>query len=110
MGWQQGPLDANVYFNYTGSYLNWSGGSQVPVVRVNGIPASGGADVSANTTVDLNIGYRFETGTFGKTQVFLDATNLFDRDPPFYNAAAGYDNVNASPMGRVVTVGFRSKF
>ena len=110
LGWQQGPLDANVYFNYTGSYLNWSGGSQVPVVRVNGIPASGGADVSANTTVDLNIGYRFETGTFGKTQVFLDATNLFDRDPPFYNAAAGYDNVNASPMGRVVTVGFRSKF
>lgn len=109
-GWQQGPIDANVYVNYTDSYVNWSGGSQVAVTKVNGVPTGGGAEVASNTTVDLNVSYRFETSSLGKTQVFLDATNLFDVSPPFYNSASGYDNINASPMGRVVTVGFRSKF
>jgi iron complex outermembrane recepter protein len=53
-------------------------------------------------------------------QLFLDATNLFDEEPPQYNVfaiggnngvgVAGYDPVNASPLGRVITVGFRTRF
>jgi iron complex outermembrane receptor protein len=57
---------------------------------------------------------------FRETQLFLDATNLADKDPPQYNVfaiggnngvgVAGYDPVNASPLGRVITLGVRAKF
>ena len=57
---------------------------------------------------------------FGNTELFLDALNLFDEEPPQYNAfaiggnngvgVAAYDPVNASPLGRVLTVGVRTRF
>ncbi len=109
LGWQKGAFDVNAYLNYTGSYTNWSGGSQVAVTKVNGVPTGGGAPVDSNTTIDLNVGYKLG-GSLSGSQVYVDATNLFDQDPPFWNSAAGYDNINASPLGRVVTLGFRSKF
>ncbi|MDB5707650.1 MAG: TonB-dependent receptor [Sphingomonas bacterium] len=110
LGWELGGFNANVYLNYLGSYTNW-GGPKNPVVRTNGIPSGGGDPVKANTTVDLNLSYKLRDMAFLKeAQLFVDATNVFDRDPPFYNAAAGYDNINASPIGRVVTIGIRTKF
>ncbi len=84
--------------------------------RVNGLPnGEGGDPVDSFATVDANVSYEF-----GDTQVFLDATNLFDEEPPQYNAfaiggnngvgVAAYDPVNASPLGRVFTVGVRARF
>jgi len=57
-----------------------------------------------------------QPGAFLKgTQVFLDVTNLFDRNPPFVNRNSstqgyGYDSFLTSPIGRVFTVGVRGKF
>jgi iron complex outermembrane receptor protein len=44
------------------------------------------------------------------TQLYLDGSNVLDEDPPFVNTALGYDPFNASPIGRLVTVGFSKKF
>lgn len=108
LGWKRGPINTMLYVNYTGGYTNWSAGAVNPVVRTNGVPTSGGDPVKSNTTVDLNLSYELD-GRFKGTSVFVDGTNLLDKDPPFYNSANGYDSVNASPIGRVITVGVRAK-
>ena len=116
LGFEQGAFSADLFMNYLGGYKNWSGSVANAVVRTNGVPTSGGDSVSAFTTYDLHVAYDFgQVGSLTKTQVFVDANNLFDKDPPQYNAfntngSAGYDNINANPLGRVITVGVRAKF
>ncbi len=116
VGWELGGLEVNTYFNYLGKYKNWSGTAANPVTRSNGVPTGGGDVVQAYKTMDLNVSYKLkDLGFLNEGTVFVDATNLFDRDPPFYNTftlngASGYDPINASPLGRIVTVGLRAKF
>jgi iron complex outermembrane receptor protein len=45
-----------------------------------------------------------------KSQLFVDATNLFDKDPAFFNSGNGYDQFTGNPLGRVVTIGFRAAY
>lgn len=116
VGIEAGGLDANVFVNHLGGYTSWSGTVANAVTRTNGLPTGGGDVVKSFTTVDLHIGYKFkDVGPLGELGLFVDASNLFNTAPPQYNAfgtngAAGYDNINASPLGRVVTVGLRTKF
>jgi iron complex outermembrane receptor protein len=116
LGWEYGGLNTNIFVNHTGGYHNWSGTTQTPITRTNGFPTGGGDQVKSNTTVDLNLAYTFHNAAFlSQAQLFLDVTNLFDRDPPYYNAfgvngASGYDGINASPLGRIVTIGLRANF
>ncbi len=116
VGWDWGGLSANVALNYTGGYRNWSGSSQVAITRTNGFPTGGGAEVDAYKTMDVNLSYKLkDLGFVREASIFVDATNVFDTAPPFYNTfalngASGYDNINASPIGRVVTIGLRTKF
>ena len=116
VGYELGGLEVNTYFNYLGKYRNWSGTAVNPVTRANGVPTGGGDVVQAFKTMDLNVSYKLKDVMFlREASVFVDATNVFDRDPPFYNtyalnAASGYDPINASPIGRVVTLGVRTKF
>jgi len=67
--------------------------------------------VSPWTTVDLNIGYKFvqTSGPLKGVRITFNASNLFDRDPPFVayitgQYTNGYDPENASPLGRVVSL------
>jgi iron complex outermembrane receptor protein len=105
-----------VFFNYLGSYKNWSGSVASPLIRVGGVPVAGGDIVKSFSTIDVNLSYTLKNvGMLGEAQIFVDATNVFDKNPPLYNqfvtnGAAGYDAINASPIGRVVTVGIRTKF
>jgi len=105
---------ATAYLNYTGAYTDWSNAAINPTVVVSGVPVGGGDHIGGYTTVDAHLSYNLGAA-LAETQVFLDVTNLFDRDPPFLNragggAGVGYDAFLASPIGRVLTVGFRSKF
>jgi iron complex outermembrane receptor protein len=115
VGMQVARFSAIAYLNYTGPYLDWSSTAINPVVRnAAGVPAGGGDHIGSFTTVDAHLSY--SPGAFLKgTQVFLDVTNLFDRNPPFVNRNSstqgyGYDSFLASPIGRVFTVGVRGKF
>jgi len=45
-----------------------------------------------------------------ETQFFLQANNLLDEDPPFYNVDSGFNSSESSPIGRVITLGLRKTF
>jgi iron complex outermembrane receptor protein len=115
-GYDRESFRLNLFYNYLGSYRNWSGAAAVQPTRVAGLPNGGGGDpVDSFATIDLNVAYDLRD-----TQLFLDATNLLDEEPPQYNTfaiggnngvgVAAYDPVNASPFGRVITVGVRTRF
>jgi len=112
VGWEQGPFSADLFANYTSKYKNWSSTSVIPVqLSPEGLPAGGGDPVKANVTFDLNVAYQFsDGGTLGDSQVYVDVSNLFDEMPPFFNGASGYNNYAGNPIGRVVSLGLRSRF
>lgn len=95
--WTSDTLGAALFVNYVGGYTN----------KTNSTPQR----VSPWTTIDLNLSYRFkqEGGALKGLRVALNASNLFDRDPPFVayytgTFSNGYDPENASPLGRVVSL------
>jgi iron complex outermembrane recepter protein len=109
--WLRGPISADLFFNYTGSYRNYSGTSVQPVIRdSSGNPIGGGDGVKANYTFDAHVGFDFSAVHLGNETLSLTVRNLFNRQPPFYNSIAGYDTYVASPLGRQVTLGFTAKF
>jgi iron complex outermembrane receptor protein len=108
--WDMGPWSADVSYNYTNPYLNLNGNAPFPVTT-SGATVTGGQSVDAFQTVDLHVGYKFETeGMLADTSVFADVSNLFDEDPPFSNQSGGYNGSDASPIGRVITLGISKKW
>jgi iron complex outermembrane receptor protein len=113
LGWQRSGLSADVFVNYSGSYLNWNGSAPFPLVRNAAFsPVGGGQKVDSNTTVDMHVGYSFggEGTMLSGVQVFLDGSNILDQEPPFVNAGLGYDGFNANPIGRLITVGLSKRW
>jgi iron complex outermembrane receptor protein len=104
-------LSANLFWNHTGSYRNWSGTTVTPITRVNGVPTGGGDKVKAGNFFDLHVGYEFEgEGLTDGLELFVDVNNLFDKDPPFYNSNNGYDTFSGNPLGRLTTLGVRKRW
>jgi iron complex outermembrane receptor protein len=117
LGWKRNSWNADVFVNYTGSYVSWSnnaaqGNASWAIIRQNGLyPIGGGQPVSAYTTVDLHLGYSFDrAGAWSNIKVFVDGSNVLDKAPPFYNTGVGYDTFTASPIGRLITVGVSKKW
>lgn len=95
--WSKGGFDVALFVNYADGYLN----------RTTATPER----VHAWTTFDLNLSYRFsdEKGPLKGLRVALNATNLFDADPPYVtylvgSYTAGFDAENASPLGRFIAL------
>ncbi len=61
--------------------------------------------VSSWTTADVRLSYRTgrDYGSLHGVELGLNATNLFDRAPPFVDSEAGFDPANAQPYGRVIS-------
>ncbi|NBC36180.1 TonB-dependent receptor [Novosphingobium sp. FSY-8] len=116
VSYSNGAFDADVFVNHLGSYTYWGSSVMNPITRTNGVPTGGGDHVGAFTTVDLHLGYTLKNfANLREVNVYVDATNVFDKAPPFVNTyttngAVGYDGLNANPLGRVVNVGLRTKF
>jgi iron complex outermembrane receptor protein len=111
-GWGNG-VSASLFWSHTGGYKNWSGTPVNPIVRnASGQPIGGGDSVAANDTFDLHLQYELQRDVpwVAGTQVYVDVQNLFDKQPPFYNSASGYDPFGANPIGRVVSIGARKTF
>lgn len=114
--WENGPFEANVFVNHTGGYTFYGATPVNPRVFTAGLPTSGGDQVGSFVTVDAHVGFTLEDfGPLKSAQVFVDATNLLDQEPPFVNTyalngAIGYDGTNTNPLGRVVTLGLRTEF
>ena len=110
IGWDYAGISFDAFLNYVGKYKNYGGNTVIPITRsAAGNPIGGGDTVKSNKTVDLHLAYTIP-GLIKKAQVFVDATNVFDKKPSFFNSAAGYDNYSGNPILRVVTVGVRTAF
>jgi iron complex outermembrane receptor protein len=106
-------LSADITWNHTGEYKNWSGTTVTPLVRnAQGVPTGGGDTVEAGNFYDLHVDYNFngDSGFTSGLQLFLDVNNILDTDPPFYNSNNGYDTFSGNPLGRQISGGFRKKF
>ncbi|HEX3755561.1 MAG TPA: TonB-dependent receptor [Rhizomicrobium sp.] len=109
-GWAYKSFGAQFFINYTGPYTNWnSPDNPIKLDPVTLNPAGGGDRVSSNTTFDLNLTYEFNDGYVGNNELSLNIRNLFDTRPPYDASTSGYNAGIASPVGRLITVGFTSR-
>jgi iron complex outermembrane receptor protein len=65
--------------------------------------------VKALNTIDLNLGYDFTEGFLNGSAISLSVTNIFNKEPPFYNSSSGYFGLVHNPFGRTVNLTFRAK-
>ena len=87
--------------------LNHNSGFDLALpLTANGVTQT---EVDGFTTVDLFAAYTLGSliGA-GETRLTLNIDNLFDQDPPFYNADPGY--INGVTRGRLVQVGLSVGF
>jgi iron complex outermembrane receptor protein len=120
IGFDVGKFSTDLFWNWIGSYQNWSGSTFAPLTRdANGNPNGGGDTVDATNTFDLHVAYRMDIKkTIDELSLSLDVRNITDEDPPFFNGnqggfmggAWGYDNYTANPVGRLITLGVRTSF
>jgi iron complex outermembrane receptor protein len=105
-------LSANVFWNHTGEYKNWSGNTVTPITRsAAGVPTGGGDTVKAGNFFDAHLSYDLPgEGITKDLELFADVNNVFDKDPPFYNSPNGYDSFSGNPLGRQITIGFSKKW
>ncbi len=89
LSWTRGPLTLGGAVDHVSDYADTSG-----------------RRIGSWTTADLQVRYAPETGPFAGTAVALTIQNLFDRDPPFYDAPEGvaYDAANSDVIGRYVSL------
>jgi iron complex outermembrane receptor protein len=100
LDWNLGDVSATVFVNYVNGYDN----NQVAPVQ----------KVRANTTVDLSLAYDVKWSGLGRAlegmRLSLDASNIFDRDPPLVLGAGAYDPTEAPALGRMVVFGVSKHF
>jgi iron complex outermembrane receptor protein len=109
-GWSDQGFIADLYANYTGAYKNVNGTAVIPVqTNAAGVYSGQGGDpVKPNLTFDLHFGYQFHS-VIGDDQISLSIRNVFDTLPPYFNSTNGYDSLVASPIGRMITLGFTAR-
>ncbi|HQT54998.1 MAG TPA: TonB-dependent receptor [Phenylobacterium sp.] len=90
-GWSHGPYGATLSVNY-----------------LSDAKAANGVAIDSWTTADLQLRWSPNTSSGPLAGLMLSASiqNLFDNDPPFYDApqGIGYDPANANALGRVVSL------
>ena len=89
MSWTSGSIDAGMHWNHVASYRD----------RL-------GAKIDALNTADAQIGWSPQSGPMAGLTLNLTVQNLFDADPPFYDAGSGFgfDPGQANILGRVVAL------
>ncbi|WP_332768898.1 TonB-dependent receptor [Phenylobacterium sp.] len=87
--WRREALGATLGLNYVDAYRS-----------------EAGARIDAWTTADLQLRWTPESPPLEGLSVAVSVQNLFDTDPPFYDAATGvgYDATNAEPLGRYAAI------
>jgi iron complex outermembrane receptor protein len=97
LDWSKGQWGSGINVNYVGSYI------------VTGTDV-GNYRVSSYTTTDVRLTYHTGDSVgflLDKMDITLQATNIFDRAPPFLLGTFGYTNgatAHSNPIGRLVSV------
>lgn len=117
--WSEEAWEVDGWVNYTSGYRNAGNTTVNPIILdANGNYAGGGDVVKSNTTFDTTVAYSFTDGILGGDQIYLNGINVFNTAPPFYNypnhgstlSNNGYNPFVSSPIGRIISIGFRAKF
>lgn len=89
VSWAQADVTLSAHWSYVDSYEDRFG-----------------VGIDAWNTADVQASWSPSTGPFVGLQLNLSVQNLFDADPPFYDAPTGYgfDAGQASLLGRVVAL------
>lgn len=89
--WQRDEWSANLFVNHTGDYID-------DISRPN-------RRVPSWTSFDMRMAYQTPARSewLGNVEISLNATNLFDKDPPFVNSYYGFDAANFNPLGRMIS-------
>jgi iron complex outermembrane receptor protein len=95
--WNRDAVSVAAFVNYVSDFRNLN--------SVGGVFQQ----VESYTTLDLTGAYEFKTLLKGLT-LQARVSNVFDKDPPFYDAANGYFPALASPFGRTIDLTLRAKF
>ena len=100
-GWGLGGFSTLVAANFANGYHDTA---SIPQRRID-----------SWTTIDLQLRYDFpeRSGWLHGTRLVLNARNVFNVDPPFLNnqlADIGYDQENANPYGRVLSLEIRKRW
>ncbi|MNE52356.1 TonB dependent receptor [compost metagenome] len=87
--WSRGSWSVSPSVNFVGAYRDLSG-----------------KRIGSWTTADLAVRFSPAQGPFAGMGLTFTVQNLFDRDPPFYDApeGVGYDAANANVLGRFVSI------
>lgn len=100
VGWGNDRAALSLAFNHTDQYVN---NAVVPVGQVDAL-----------TTVDLHASYTFEAPGarwLDGIQLAVNVIDVFDSSPSEAEGTlAGYDAMNASPLGRVVSAQVRKRW
>jgi iron complex outermembrane receptor protein len=102
LSWQRRRLGATAGINFQNHYRDTA---SVPV-----------SSISSFTTVDVQVRYdipAFVSSWLENTRIELNASNIFNVSPPFLNNEIehiGYDEENADPLGRLVSVQIRKSW
>jgi iron complex outermembrane receptor protein len=115
LGWDFDGFGVTTFVRYISGYHNYtsSGAAGTPTDPATGLPAVSLASVvNPSATVDLHLTYTFSNESLwgqqlAGSEVFVDAENLLDHSPSFYNSSTGYDGYTGNPIGRLVSFGFR---
>ena len=88
---------------------SWSRGSWTVAPSLNHVSDYAdltGRRIGSWTTADVLVRFAPKAGLLDGTAVSLTVQNLFDRDPPFYDAPEGiaYDAANANVLGRFISL------
>lgn len=119
LGWAMGGFSADLFWNHVGSYRNWISTSVTPItVNSVGNPTGGGDIVKAANIFDLHLQYEVQGASMLRGwEAYVDVQNLFNKNPPFYNGntagilggAWGYNGFVSNPLGRLISIGIRTK-
>jgi outer membrane receptor protein involved in Fe transport len=104
VGWEKAGWGVNARLNYSNAYQNVN-----TAINPN-CPGGSGCAIASWTTVDLAVSYTSHASAdspFAGIRIGLNATNLFNRAPPFVVSAVGsgaypYDPTNANAYLRMV--------
>ena len=100
--WSRGPFSSVLFVNYTGAYRDNRAGAAIPVRSY--MTVDGGLAFNGGTT---------NGPLLDKLRIALNVNNLFDRNPPRLapetgsHEGIGYDPVNASGLGRTISLQLR---
>ncbi|HEX3753439.1 MAG TPA: TonB-dependent receptor [Rhizomicrobium sp.] len=125
VNWHMDPFNMDLAMNYTSAYwyLNTNYPFNLPTAQSpDGYPAGGFERIGANVTFDLYATYDMPSnwlyGWTEGTRLILSIHNIMDKNPPFHDSGfgnfntytTGYDQYNASPIGRLVSIGLQKKW